>query len=256
MAHHDVLEKTRPFPQVTWYNLAMGSQHYTHRVNARARRISLKLNQAGEVIVVSPRFTPQWLIRQFVSSQSNWISEQQQKLQKSRERLLADTHDMLLFGTPYALVVEFVSDQPPGIYVSGEHLIINPYDAAHTTATQCSQQLTRFLKKSARTYLEPKTAELAARMSVTYDKLQLREQSSRWGSCSHQGTLSLNWRLVHCPTEVIDYVVVHELAHLVHFDHSRKFWSLVEQHDAEFRSHRAWLKRHGSTILSAQLDLA
>lgn len=233
----------------------MGSQNYTHRVNSRARRISLKLNQAGEIIVVSPRFTPQWLIRQFVASQANWISEQQQKLQNSRERLLANTHDILLFGTPYALITRFVTDQPPGVYVSGQQLIINPYDAGHTTPTQCSQQLTRFLKKSARTYLEPKTASLAQRMSVSYEKLQLREQSSRWGSCSHQGTLSLNWRLVHCPTEVIDYVVVHELAHLVHFDHSRKFWSLVEQHDSEFRSHRAWLKRHGSTILSSQASL-
>jgi predicted metal-dependent hydrolase len=92
--------------------------------------------------------------------------------------------------------------------------------------------------------------EEAARIGVTYERLRIGDQRSRWGSCSPRGTLSFNWRLVLAPLEVLDYVLVHELCHLRVLDHSQRFWGLVEEHRPRWREQRAWLRAHGPELLA------
>ncbi|NLL78369.1 MAG: M48 family metallopeptidase [Clostridiales bacterium] len=81
-----------------------------------------------------------------------------------------------------------------------------------------------------------------------YERITIREQKTRWGSCSSQGTLSFNWKLMLAPPAVLDYVVVHELCHLKHMNHSRDFWQAVEEVLPEYREQRRWLKEHGSEL--------
>ena len=90
----------------------------------------------------------------------------------------------------------------------------------------------------------------APKLGVTPTRIQIRDQRSRWGSCSTTGTLSFNWRLVLAPLDVLDYVVVHELCHLREANHSRRFWSLVEERRPEWRLHRDWLHEHGPELLA------
>jgi len=92
--------------------------------------------------------------------------------------------------------------------------------------------------------------EEAPRIGVTPARIQIRDQRSRWGSCSTRGTLSFNWRLVLAPFDVLDYVVVHELCHLREPNHSRRFWKLVEGHRPDWRVHRDWLHEHGPELLA------
>ena len=92
--------------------------------------------------------------------------------------------------------------------------------------------------------------EEAPRIGVKPARIQIRDQRSRWGSCSTRGTLSFNWRLVLAPFDVLDYVVVHELCHLREPNHSRRFWKLVEQHRPDWRVHRDWLHEHGPELLA------
>jgi predicted metal-dependent hydrolase len=92
--------------------------------------------------------------------------------------------------------------------------------------------------------------EEAPALGVTPARIQIRDQRSRWGSCSTRGTLSFNWRLVLAPFEVLDYVVVHELCHLREPNHSRRFWSLVEKRRPDWRTHRDWLHEHGPELLA------
>ena len=92
--------------------------------------------------------------------------------------------------------------------------------------------------------------EEAPAIGVSPARIQIRDQRSRWGSCSTRGTLSFNWRLVLAPFDVLDYVVVHELCHLREPNHSRRFWKLVEQHRPDWRSHRDWLHEHGPELLA------
>jgi predicted metal-dependent hydrolase len=85
----------------------------------------------------------------------------------------------------------------------------------------------------------------AAALDVEYERIAIRDQRTRWGSCSRRGTLSFNWRLVLAPHAVLDYVVVHELCHLREPNHSARFWKLVAAARPAFAEERAWLRRHG-----------
>ncbi len=82
----------------------------------------------------------------------------------------------------------------------------------------------------------------------SYTRITIRDQKTRWGSCSSTGTLSFNYRLMYAPLRVLDYVVVHELCHLTHMNHSRDFWSLVASVQPDYKIYRSWLKEHGREL--------
>jgi predicted metal-dependent hydrolase len=91
-------------------------------------------------------------------------------------------------------------------------------------------------------------ADWAKRMNVRPSKISIRDQSTRWGSCSSRGSLSFNWRLVMAPPEVMEYVVIHELAHLVEPNHGTGFWSLLEGHCPRYLEHKRWLREYGPEL--------
>ena len=88
----------------------------------------------------------------------------------------------------------------------------------------------------------------APKLGVAYERIAVRDQKTRWGSCSSRGTLSFNWRLVLAPEEVLDYVVVHELCHLREPNHSQRFWRLVEDARPGWQAQRDWLRMHGPEL--------
>ncbi len=98
--------------------------------------------------------------------------------------------------------------------------------------------------------LSERVEELANIIGVTYGGITVRNQVSRWGSCSSKGNLNLNCLLMLCPDEVRDYVIIHELCHLKHMDHSKSFWAMVEKYCPEYKERRKWLKDVGSGFIS------
>ncbi len=98
------------------------------------------------------------------------------------------------------------------------------------------QQAEKLIKKRAN--------ELRGRLGVTYGRLSMRRAKTRWGSCSQKGNLNSNWKLVMAPEPVINYVIIHELAHLKEMNHTGKFWKLVAEHCPRWRKHKRWLKEH------------
>ncbi len=100
-------------------------------------------------------------------------------------------------------------------------------------------------KRLARNVLTAKCRAFAGLMGVSYGTISVREQKTRWGSCSAKGNLNFNWKLVLMPEEILDYVVVHELAHRKHMNHSAAFWAEVGNIIPDYPARRAWLKEHG-----------
>ena len=96
--------------------------------------------------------------------------------------------------------------------------------------------------------LEAAAAREAARLGLVYARIAVRDQRTRWGSCSTRGTLSFSWRLALAPPEVLDYVVVHELLHLREHNHSRAFWRLLDEHRPSWREQADWLRAHGEEL--------
>jgi predicted metal-dependent hydrolase len=105
-------------------------------------------------------------------------------------------------------------------------------------------------RRLARNAISETARREAARLGVSYTRITIRDTRSRWGSCSTTGTLSFSWRLALAPREILDYVVVHELCHLRHHDHSQRFWNLVRQVWPQYREHKAWLDAHGWELLA------
>lgn len=101
-------------------------------------------------------------------------------------------------------------------------------------------------KKRARAIIAEKCRLYAARMGVTYGTISIREQKTRWGSCSSKGNLNFNWKLVLMPEEIMDYVVVHELAHRREMNHGPAFWKIVESVLPDWRRRKEWLRKNGS----------
>ena len=100
----------------------------------------------------------------------------------------------------------------------------------------------------ARDIFTRKAAWYARIMGVTYGRISIREQKTRWGSCSSKGNLNFNWRLIFAPPEVLDYVVVHELAHRKEMNHSKAFYAIVESIMPDYRKWKKWLKKNGGTL--------
>lgn len=116
----------------------------------------------------------------------------------------------------------------------------------------CSEVQRHFLeskyRRAAQEYVPRRVAFYQTLVGGAYKKIVIREQKTRWGSCSGRGTLSFNWRLMLAPPKVLDYVVVHELCHLLHMNHSKDFWNAVERVMPDYREYRNWLKEHGREL--------
>ena len=103
-------------------------------------------------------------------------------------------------------------------------------------------------RQAAKEYIPKRVAYYAGLLDVTYASISVRDQKTRWGSCSNKGNLSFSWRLILAPPKVLDYVVVHELCHRREMNHSSRFWSLVESIIPDYQIYRKWLKENGETL--------
>lgn len=217
---------------------------YQLQRNSRSRNLRMRINAHAEVIVSAPTRMPDHVIEKFILDHADWIIKHQHKIKQKID--FSNPNEMMIFGKTYKKVVHhdgMTADQP--VYIRGDQIHIHP-----VTQTEASVEktLTNFLKSTAQKYIVPRTQKMAEIMSITYTTLTLRDQKTRWGSCSSTGALNFNWRLVQYPTAVIDYVIVHELAHRKQMNHSDRFWALVAKYDPDYQTHRNWLKKYGSTL--------
>ena len=117
-----------------------------------------------------------------------------------------------------------------------------------------SRQEERSYREKARAILTDKTEYYGRLIGVTYNRIRIADQKTRWGSCSSRGTISYNWHLILLPENILDYVVVHELCHLLEMNHSPRFWSQVEKILPDYRERRNWLKKKGGTYLQTKIE--
>lgn len=222
--------------------------------NKTTHNLKIKIGPQGSVVVIAPYFLPKFLVDQFVKKNKEWVITQ---LTKQKEhKPLNTTQSVHVFGKTYKKKIEFDFNKKIGMHIQGEYLILNPTTQPNiqndTDKSEWEQKfqekLELFLKNTASHYIIARTHTIAKKMQVTFNKITLKKQKTRWGSCSSNKNLNFNWQLVHFETAIIDYVIVHELAHLVHMNHSKKFWELVQQYDPEYKKHVGWLKRNGLNL--------
>ncbi len=225
-----------------------------------ARQVRLEVREGGTLIVVLPRRCSLGDVDDMVRSKSRWILRKTQALASAaclhNNGKLRDGDSIPYLGDHLRIVVRDEEAEgadvggPAGqVRMSGQTLVVSVGRAGGLEPL-----VETWYRDRAADMLPRKAREFAASMRLSYGRLSIRGQRTRWGSCSHRGTLSFNWRLIMAPEPVVDYVVVHELAHLREMNHTGRFWMLVADHCPSWREHRRWLNDHGaelSALLSA-----
>lgn len=211
--------------------------------NSRARRFVLRLRPDGSARVTIPRGGSEVEARRFVERNRGWLERQLQRLAQ-RPRPPKEWRlgmEILLRGEPAKLTAG--ANGGRGLVCFGsEHLrVANP-------GGDLRPVIERHLWRLAAQELPPKVLALAARHQLTVRRITVRNQKSRWGSCSRRGTISLNWRLIQAPVFVQDYLVLHELMHLREMNHSVRFWGEVERVCPEYEMAERWLKQHSDLL--------
>ncbi|TAM57163.1 MAG: M48 family peptidase [Chloroflexota bacterium] len=238
-----------------------GPSSYTLHRSPRARSVRLTVRPDGELVVTLPLRAPERWARRLVEERAAWIARQRDRLAAGRARLAARPpldggRPLMLSGVAHTiLVVPAVGRGRTRIHHADGH------DAQGLAAVEVrlgpgeeralAVILERWLRLQARAAFARRIAIRARDLGVQPGLLTVRDQRSRWGSASRRGTLSFSWRLVLAPAAVLDYVVVHELAHLRVFGHGPHFWALVRAHVPEADQHRRWLRTHDADLRHA-----
>jgi predicted metal-dependent hydrolase len=138
------------------------------------------------------------------------------------------------------------------VCLSGGYLkaTIRPSEQGEQREARIQQYLQSWYRSSALERLQEKTNRYAQQIGVSPKGLSVRNFRSRWGSCDKRGQVVFNWNIIKAPHSVVDYVVIHELCHLIHQNHSKDFWQVVGRHDAAYPEHRQWLKEGGQSLLT------
>lgn len=181
-----------------------------------------------------------------------WVLEKKRKYDAYREQIpdreFEPGERFPHFGEQHEIVVE---QRPSSQIVEDEFRLAKH----HVEQTSIKRALETLYRRKARELFEKRANHFAEEMRVEYDKIEVRNQRTKWGSCSTTGTLGLNWRLMMAPSDIVDYVVVHELAHLREQNHTDEFWSLVAEHDPEYTEHAKWLEENSTSLIFSTDDL-
>ncbi len=215
----------------------------TVKRSKRAKRIALRLDPVERVInLVVPERMSLKKAYYFAQEHEDWVRETLSKL--APPIAFKDGTVLPIFGDHVLLDIEYdPSLKRTRLTQHDDRLIVKTYQNDPTN------RITTHLKKIAQAGLADMASDIAARINKEIKTVSVRDTKSRWGSCSHDAKLCFSWRLIFAPYDAIDYVVAHEVAHLVHMDHSRKFWALCEELSENYSTGKAWMKQNGNELM-------
>jgi predicted metal-dependent hydrolase len=239
-------------------DLMFDAYQVTERISSKSHSIRVEVISPTEVVLVIPRFVSRTVAHEFLRSREDWVRQKiaEMKLRAARDaqagpspQLRWDGSDRLpLRDKPTPLRVIPAQVRAPMLRIEPEALSLFCPPAALSTPSKLEKLLRDALKKEALHDATHWMTVEAARIGVSFEGPRIADQKTLWGSCAPSGLISLSWRLVLTPPEVFRYVVIHELCHRVHMDHTDRFWGLVEHHMPDFERHRRWLREHGQRL--------
>lgn len=230
----------------------------------RYLRFSLKPN--GVLHITAPKNRPFATIEKEISEYKDWIFKKHDEYEKIRQRFPVlrwqNGERFPFLGESYFLKLEPFSGHRPLIQLDLDQLhYFYPQSWDHKNncekSTLLRQALLKFYKNKAVLTMSARTRKWSEEMLLFPKQLSFRNQKTRWGSCSSEGKISFNWRLIAYSQELMDYIIIHELAHLKHQNHSSRFWALVEEFCPEHQKHRRTLRdqQYAADFLAAESEL-
>lgn len=220
--------------------LPHGPAPVTWRRSARARRISLRIEpRAGGVVVTLPPRATVAAGQALLMAHTGWLAERLARLPKAVDLLPGAS---VPIGGTWLEIVHLQSARGSAWVEAGKLIVTGRPEFL-------ARRVLDFLRSEARRRLATLAVQKAALAGLRLRRVVTKDTSSRWGSCTADGTVMFSWRLIMAPPEVQDYVVAHEVAHLRHMDHSRQFWALAAQLTPHRRAATAWLAANGAGLM-------
>lgn len=227
---------------------------YELRISARTKHIRCSVTAEGSLVVSVPDHFPLKRLEEVIKGKQDWILNHVQKAKDRSERLpereFVSGKILPCLGRNYVLEIE--ENQSDQISVWLDKTVLRMSVPAFLAGDAGKREIVKILElwyaREARKVIPQRVAEINKGFGFAYNRIAIRNQRTRWGSCSQSKNLNFNWRLLLAPPEILDYVIVHELAHLQELNHSRHFWRLVESRCSYFREARKWLKENGHAL--------
>jgi predicted metal-dependent hydrolase len=229
------------------YEISINGQTITYAVkrSLKARRIRLEVRPQTGLTVIVPHSYKIGQLPRLLISKGRWISNNLAKyrhLQKPyAEKELKSGDTVPYLGRDMELVKRENHSGTDSIILEGDTLTVSSELFKNDTLELAFEQ---WYRTEAAKVISERIDKLSSQMGISYKQISIRGQKTRWGSCSRKRSLNFNWKLIMAPEPVIDYVIIHELAHLKEMNHSKKFWELVAQYCPTWREHKKWLKQH------------
>ncbi len=209
-------------------------------IEKNVKHARVKVSEEGNIrIIVPPSFSADDL-EALIQKKQRWIDKHLRFFQQM-SKIHLQRNQLLLFGNRYSYFYDSSFEQK--IIVDHDFKTIRAKrDLLNPTIQE------KWLRNIAKKHLTARTGVLAQKLNFNYNTLYIRNQRKKWGNCSREKNISLNWRLIKAPKFVIDYIIVHELAHTVIMNHTHKFWTLLKSHYPDYRQAIDWLDKYGNNL--------
>ena len=214
-------------------------------IRADRRTIRITVERDRKVVVRAPKQASEQAVTAAVESKRFWIWQKVRDPHKypdpAPRKEYVNGETFLFLGQHYGLSLTRAA--AGAVRLAGREFEMSAADRHRGDAIFRVWYLAQAKEK-----MRPRIAALAAEMGVAYSRIWVRDLKYRWGSCTPGGTLSFNWRIIQAPMIVVDYLIVHELAHILEPNHSQDFWNIVAVHAPGWQRARSWLKQHGGRL--------
>jgi len=210
-------------------------------IRSRRTTIELYITDDARLIIRAPFSADEKTINHFIEKHKRWIDKKIKLIKEQRENFkekrFVDGENFLYLGNNFKLNV--VENKSKAL------LFDNGFYLSKDLSTCAKEIFEKCYKEKAKEIFTERAQYYSEIMNLKYSKIRIMSAKRRWASCSKKGNLNFNWRLVMAPLNIIDYVVVHELAHLIEYNHKKKFWEKVEKVLPDYKLRRKWLKDNG-----------
>lgn len=207
-------------------------------IRSKRKTLSLTINENAELIIRAPKRLSIEKIQDFINEKENWINRKKRLIENQIKDVTSNHNKLLYLGNLFPINLE--QNASKELFFTGEEFIANSIEP-----DSLSLSIKKWYKNKFKEIALPRVAYFANKHNLMVNQVRIKNQKTMWGSCSSKNNINLNYLLLMAPMGVIDYVIVHELVHTIHRNHSTDFWDSVESIMPEFQEHKRWLKKNG-----------
>ena len=222
----------------------LGEKKYSYTIVRKSiSSLRLKLKTSRSFVISCPRLTPEFVINRFIKNNQAWIISHSQKVPV--KKLFKNSKKLVILGEIYQL--HFVNTQRDSVIIStlDKKIYVN---ISKDTNKHIRAVLEKKLRPLALKLIRQELDSLSLKYNFSFNNVTVRNQSSRFGSCSSRGNLNFNWQIIFFPPNKFRHILLHELNHLKIKNHSNVFWNQLSIYDPDYKSNNLWLKKEGTKL--------